>query len=134
MPVRDFALDENGDRKVIRGDWALSGSTPTMTTSAAKAADQAAVAQSIKISVRMFFSEYWLDESIGVRWREDILVKNPNKLVVRELIRRAIARVPDVVDVIGGDLVLVADRSYRVDYEVRTTYGAVDGTVEIETP
>jgi hypothetical protein len=134
MPVRDFKLDEAGDRVAVRGDWALSGSTPTMSVSEAKAADLEAVAQGIRTRVRMFLGEYWLDESIGVDWLGQILIKNPNELVVRELIRRAIADTPDVIDVVGGRLEPLGNREYTIRYKVRTVYGVIDDTMEITTP
>ena len=134
MPVRDFKLNEDGDRVAVRGDWALSGSTPTMGVSEAKTADLDAVGQGIRTRVRMFLGEYWLDESIGVDWLGQILVKNPNELAVRELIRKAIANTPDVIDVVGGRLDPLGNREYRIAYKVRTTYGMIDDTMEITTP
>lgn len=109
--VRDLALDEDGDIAVVNGDFAT-------------VADLEAVPQGIAIRVRFFFGECWLDESIGVMWLEKILgVKGADPLLVRELIREAIADTPDVTDTASSDLVNdAATRRGRVAYAAATRY------------
>lgn len=109
-------MDENGDLAVVNGDFAVVGGD-------SDAQNVAAVRQSIKMRVRFFLGEYWLDEAVGVDWIGQILVKNPDPLVVRELIRAAIASTPDVTEVVAGDLVLdAATRAGVIRYTVRTRY------------
>ena len=84
MPIRDFLQDANGDLAVVNGDFARSGGDSVD-------ANQAAVKQAIAIRVKFFLAEYFLDESIGVDWLGQILVKNPDQVVVVELIREVTA-------------------------------------------
>lgn len=121
--IRDFLLDSvTGDLAVVNGDFAV-------------VADVDAVPQGIQIRVKMFLGEYWLDESIGVDWLGQILIKNPNPVAVRELIRLAIADTPDVVEVTGAALVMnSSDRSATITYTVRTIYSTTPRTAQVTVP
>lgn len=123
MPIRDFLMDASGDLAVVNGDFAVAGGDTDLVNTAA-------VMQAIKIRVRFFLSEYYLDESIGVDWLGQILIKNPDPLVVRELLRAAIAGVPDVVEVLSTELVNDGDRRAHIDFTVRTKYSAaISGSI-----
>ncbi len=126
MPIRDFLLNTTtGKLAVVNGDFATVGG-------ASDAENLAAVGQAIKVRVRMFLGEVWLDESIGVDWLGQILVKNPNPVVVRELIRRAIAETPDVLSVTAANLELDAStRAGSITYRVATTFGTATGEVTV---
>lgn len=121
MAVRDFLMDENGDLAVRNGDFAT-------------VSDAAAVNQGIKIRTRMFLGEYWLDESIGVPWFQEILIKNADPLVVRELIREAIASTPDVVAVIGAQLQQLPNRAAQIGYRVQTAFSTNPISAVIDIP
>lgn len=110
-PVRDFALDSDGDLGVAHGDLAL-------------VARRSAVAQGIAIRLRFFRGEYWLDEAIGVPYLEEVLIKQPNATLVRERLREAIADTPDVTQVIGTALQLGSDRAASISYTVADAYSA----------
>jgi hypothetical protein len=121
MPkIRDFLMDSNGDKAVVNGDFATI-------------ADGAAVPQGVAIRVRFMLGEYYLDQEIGVDYLNKILVKNPDPLIVREILREAIAATPDVTEVIGAALQLASDRTATIDYSVMTTFGeeATAGEVAI---
>ncbi len=123
MPVRDLALDPvTGDLAVRHGDFQLAGSTPDMDAVVARAADQAAVAQGAGCRVKLQLGEDWLDETLGVPWVDQILIKNPNPAVVTELLRVAIAATPDVLVVTSAALVISPDRSAQVAYQMLTAY------------
>jgi hypothetical protein len=115
MPVRDFLMDNTFALAVVNGDLAVAGG-------ASIAANLQAVKQGIQVRVRLFLGEYFLDETVGVDWIGQILVKNPDPIVIRELIRTAIASTPDVVQVIGSDLIIRPDRSAAITYTARTRY------------
>ena len=127
MPVRDFFLDANGRLAVVAGDFALVGG-------ATDAEHIDAVKQGIRIRVLLFLGEYYLDESEGVDYLGQILIRNANPLVVRELLRQAIASTPDVTEVVGAELLVdAATREASISYEVLTAYSAaaVSGSVEV---
>jgi hypothetical protein len=121
-------MDSNGDLAAVAGDFALVGGDTA-------AANQAAVAQGIKIRVRMILGEYYLDEEVGVDWLGQILVKNPDPAVVRELIRQAIASTPDVLEVVGADLQLDTEtRTGSIPYSVITAYSTTALVGEVTSP
>lgn len=127
MPIRDFLLGDDGDLAVVNGNFALVGGETDE-------ANQAAVKQAIACRLRMFLGEYFLDESVGVDYFGQILVRNPDPQVIRELLRQTIAGTPDVVDVVGADLLLDSPtRSASISYTVQSVYSTepITGTVAI---
>ena len=128
MPIRDLLMTDADDLAIVNGDFAVVGGDTDD-------ANLSAVRQAIMIRVRTFLGEWFLDEAIGVDWIGRILVKNPDKVVVRELIRAAIAEVPDVVEVIAADPVIdIATRHGSITYTVRTVYSSELLTGEITSP
>lgn len=114
-PVRDFLQDPvTGDIAVVNGDWG-------------QARGQPGAAQLIRISLRTFLGEIFIDQTLGVDWLGSILGKDPNPLVVRTLLKEAILAVYDVVDATGADLVRAADgdpRHYAIAMKAQTVYSA----------
>lgn len=101
----------------------------------ATVAGAAAVRQAIKIRVRVFLGEILLDQSIGVDYLNQILIKAPDPVVVRELIKDRIASVPDVVQVVGADLQI--NRSTRegtIRYKYRDVYSTDPVTDSVTVP
>lgn len=119
-PVRDFLLSDDDGLAVVNGDFAtVSG--------------QDAVAQAITIRLRMFLGEVWLDESIGVPWIQEILGKNRDPVRVRQILSDEIAKIPDVLEVVGTDLVLDPQtRAFTVSYSVRTIYSTTPLSGQVE--
>ncbi len=109
-PVRDFLADDDGDLAVVNGDFAF-------------AIGKDAVPQGIDCRLKTFLGEIWLDETQGVPYLEDILVKNPDVAVVQEDLREAIANTPDVTDVVSTDFELdVASRAATTSFQAVTVY------------
>ncbi len=109
-PVRDFAIDASGDMAFANGDRAV-------------VAGAAAVQQAVRIRVGVFLGEILLDQGRGVDYINQILIKNADPLVVRELIKDRIASVPDVVIVVGADLQLDGStREATIRYSYRDVY------------
>jgi hypothetical protein len=107
--VRDFKMSSTKGWAVENGDFAT-------------VAGAEAVPQGIEIRVGMFLRECFLDESIGLDWPEDILVKNPDPLVIRGLIGGRIAATPDVTNVVGAQLVDQGNRTASIEYVADTVY------------
>lgn len=110
-PVRDFALDENGEMIIQNGDFAV-------------VAGAEAVPQGIRCRLKMLLGENWLDQTKGTDWLGQILIKNPNANVVRELLREQCVDTPDVTDAELGQLQLEPERAAQVTAEVSTIYSA----------
>jgi hypothetical protein len=121
-PVRDFALDDDGDLDFTGGDRVLISGA-------------AAVQQAVRVKVKTFMREIFLDESIGVDYLNVVLIKNPDPLAVREAIRERIASVADVTEVVGSNLEL--DRSTReatIRFQYRTVYSQTPVTDVVSVP
>lgn len=55
-----------------------------------------AIAQHIRIRLRFFLGEWFLDEREGVPFYRDILIKNPSRRLVESVFRRVIIETPGV--------------------------------------
>lgn len=118
-PVRDYGLDADGDLATVNGDYVLI-------------AGEAACLQLVQIAILTYLKEIYLDESLGVDYINQILIKNADPLVVRALVQAAIASVTDVTAVVGANLVGPdANREATIRYRIRTVYSTqtVDGAV-----
>lgn len=80
----DIQLDKSGDLAVSQaGDIFMTQS----------------VKQAVLIRLRWIFNEWRLGPEFGFRWFEDVLVKNPDTLKIKQLIREEILKVDEVVSV-----------------------------------
>lgn len=123
-PIRDFALDASGDMATSGGDLSV-------------VAGLAAVQQAVQITVKVILGEIFADQSVGIDYLNQILIKNPDPLVVRQLIRDRIINIPDVTDCTGANLII--DRTARtgtIKYYIRTVYSTspVVDSVTLELP
>lgn len=116
-PVRDFALDEDGDIDITGNDFNV-------------VAGREATQQGAQIRVKFYYQECYLDESLGIRWVERLGSKTTDPIVLREEVREAIAETPDILEVVGTQIVEV-NRRGRVRYSYRDVY--TRGAVSNET-
>lgn len=112
--MADFALDATGDLDVSGGTLhAVYG--------------REAVAQEVRIGVRFFLGEWFLDTRIGIPYFTDIFRKNPNLGLIRDIFRRAIESVPGVLAV--TDITLDFDaptRKLSLNFACTTTEDGED--------
>jgi hypothetical protein len=54
------------------------------------------IAQQIKVTLLTFFGEWFLDTTFGVPYLEIILIKNPNRAEIENIIRQKVRAVPGV--------------------------------------
>lgn len=73
------------------------------------------VAQAIIIRLRWFFNEWRFAPQYGVPYFEEVLVKNPSDLRVRQIIRDEILSVEEVESVSRLDISLRPDRRRSLD-------------------
>lgn len=84
------------------------------------------VAQQIKIQLKSFLGEWFLDTTYGMPYWERILVKNPNQSQIRNIFRQKILAVDDVTAVTSLSLAIdKRERALTVNYEAATAYGLV---------
>lgn len=101
-----------------RGDLAIIGYDILTTDS---------IEQAILIKLRWFFGEWVFNQSYGIEWFEKVLIKNPNKLLIRRMIEDAILSVDGVKSV--SDLKLTVNnvtRKATISFKASTTQGAQD--------
>lgn len=58
-----------------------------------------AIAQHVRIRLRTFLGEWFLDQRIGVPYYQQILVKNPATNTVRRILQEVVATTPGIVSV-----------------------------------
>ena len=88
------------------------------------------VHQHLRVRLLFLFREWFLDTTYGVKYLDLIFVKNPDKVVVDNVILATIRETPDVFDILEYDSTFKAgDRSFEVRFKVNTTFGVVEDTV-----
>lgn len=101
-----------------RGDLLITGYDIVATDS---------IEQAILIKLRWFFGEWIYNTELGVQWFEKVLVKNPNKLLIRRMIEDAVLSVDGVKSVSNVTLSLNnATRKATIGFSVVTTQGKQD--------
>lgn len=73
--------------------------------------DLAAIAQAVKLAIQLVRGEWFANLDAGVRYRERVLIKNPDLVLVGRELRDACLAVPGVLDVLG--LAVQLDRATR---------------------
>lgn len=58
-----------------------------------------AIAQRIRVRFKWFFEEWFLDQRQGIPYYRDILIKNPDPVLISFIFRRALLTTPGVVSV-----------------------------------
>ena len=117
--VRDIALDVNGDWEVSNGDLQLIGDGP-------------AIIQAIKIALEFFQGEWFLDQSVGIPFWQEVLVKRPDVNQIVGIFRKAILGVVGVQAI--ESLALTWDKSARqltVKFAVQANVGLLPGSVTL---
>ena len=123
-PVRDLALDSDGDLE-------LSAGRARLTTEE----DGESVAQRLRVRLRLWRGDYALDTRVGIPFRRWLGSKGEASVTLAEtVLRRAVSTCPGVGRVDGFAFAL--DRSTRVafvDFAVTTDTGiAVSDNVFLE--
>jgi hypothetical protein len=91
------------------------------------------VAQQIKINLLTILGEWFLDDTWGVPYLEEILIKNPHLASVETILRDHISSVPGVTRIVS--LGLGWDRQARtlaVEFACETDMGPISETVKLE--
>ena len=109
--MNDLQMTNKGDLAILNYDIATTDS----------------IKQAILIKLRWFFSEWIYNTNLGIEWFEKILIKNPNKLLVRRMIEDAVLSVDGVTDVSDTKLTIFNEtRKARISFKYKTINGAYD--------
>ena len=92
-----------------------------------------AVAQYLKQKLRTFQSEWFLDESVGIPYFDQIFIKNPRSVTYDSIFKEAILSTPGVVELVNYSAELDgASRNLTLTFQARTRDGLIDFSEVIE--
>lgn len=118
--MSDFALDLDpaspnfGDLKVVNGDLVMNSGTDS-------------IRQHILQRLRTYFQEWFLDNTIGVPYFQQILVKNPDQAKIDAILLSVILGTPGVVAVNTYSFTAdIVTRQLQVTFSCQSTSGVVD--------
>lgn len=112
--MKDLLLDKNGDLVV----------NPTTGVTITDS-----VVQAVTVRLKWFFNEWRFAPQYGVPYFEEILVKNPNNLRVRQIIRDEILSVKEIERVTRLDITVKPDRKALIRFSA--TVKGVQSELEV---
>jgi len=101
------------------GDLDLTGHQVSLITG------EAAIEQQVRFRLRFLTGSWYLDEAQGLPYLEDILIKNPDLLLVQSLFREAIESTPQISSVNSINVTLGEARKLSVTFSATMDTGAV---------
>lgn len=122
--MSDLLMDiGTNDLQVTNGDLSL-------------ATGDTAIQQDLQQTLQVWLGEWFLDTTVGIAYRQQILVKNPNMSIVQDDIINAATGVPGIVQVIDVSFNYSAtNRSLSVSVVAQTSTGqTVKASAQITTP
>ena len=109
--ITDFGLDDDGDEYADSTGLAMTGDLP-------------GIKQQTTLRLGFFKGEWFLNEDTGIPWYEEIIVKNPNLIRIREIFRDAILSVTGIREVTFMDLLFSSyARTLSVNFRASTDLG-----------
>lgn len=116
--MKDILLDKTGDLYVTdTGDICLTDS----------------VRQAILIRLRWFLNEWMYNRSFGLPYFEDVLIKNPQKSLIKQLFAEQILSVEEVLSLEHLDVSIDSKtRSCQIKFTAKTTQGNITEEVKID--
>jgi hypothetical protein len=92
------------------------------------------VAQAITVRLRWFFQEWRFAPEFGVPYFEEILVKNPNKLRITQIIREEVLSVEEVEEVKDISVEIQPNRTALVRFkaQVNGNFSDIEVVVDVE--
>jgi hypothetical protein len=112
--MADFKMDSDGDLDISNGELHI-------------VEGREAVAQEVRIGLRFFLGEWFLETRIGIPYFTDIFKKSPNLGVIQDIFRRAIESVPGVKRVVDITLDFNATtRTLSLSFSAETTEDGED--------
>lgn len=105
--MADFKMTTLGDLDLSTGDIQL-------------VTGRDEIAQHLRIRLKFFIGEWFLDKRLGIPYIQKVFRKNPNSNVVRDLISRTALGTPGVEEIQSLDFVLDgANRKLTVDLRAK---------------
>lgn len=83
------------------------------------------IRQKLKIRLQFFYGEWYLDTTKGVKYYEEILVKNPLFEKVASILKTTILETPGVSELLNFNMNYAGDRELAVSFSVNTSSGTL---------
>lgn len=113
----DFKSDENGDLVIENGDFVFVTGID-------------ATAQFLGQGLRLFLGEWFLDETIGVPYFDEVFVKNPNPVALDTIFKTYILNFPGIEELLAFDFGYeAATRKFSITGRIRGLDGEADFSV-----
>lgn len=108
----DFALDDNWDLLFMENDMRFVHGINY-------------VGQKVKIRLQWFLGEWFLNEDIGLPYFQEILIKNPNRLSIVNMIKRVIMDTEGIesIESFSADFIEGERRKFKIETVMKTNYG-----------
>lgn len=115
--ARDLALDLDGDLQLVAGDFVLTTGV-------------SAIVQAVNQALKLFLGEWFLDQTIGVPWIQEILVKGPDLNAIQSIFKSKIEGVQGVLAVTFLNLDFSANtRNLKVSWRATSALGELEGSI-----
>lgn len=109
--IRDLKVDPTtGDLVFADGDFVF-------------VYDAEAIAQDVRLRFGFFLGEWYLDEAVGLPYFQEIFVKNPSLIAVREWFRRELLATPGILEIQTLRLEYTGARSAKLTLRCSTDLG-----------
>lgn len=89
------------------------------------------VAQRLRVTLYTFFGEWFLDDTIGVPYIQQVFNKVKRKSTVDLIFQGMIAADPGVVEILSFSSEISAQRGYTITFQVRVTDNSVSAPITI---
>ena len=111
----DLALNTDGDLELWNGDLFFVTSIDS-------------VAQFLNQRLKLFLSEWFLDETKGMPYFDEIFgVKNPNPVAIGSIFKTMILKTPGVLELLEFSLGIDTEiRALQVQFKARTAESIID--------
>lgn len=84
------------------------------------------IVQHLQQRLRMFLGEWFLDFRLGVPYFQQIMVKNPNPIVVDSVLKKEIVNTPGILQLVSFDLDFANNRSLALSFRALTREGEIN--------
>lgn len=109
----DIALNSDGDLDLSGGDLRI-------------ATGSEAVAQYLRQKLRLFKAEWFLDESSGIDYHDEVFVKNPKAPIIDTIFKNEILSAPGVLELMEFSASLAGDtRELLLEFKARSEDGDI---------
>jgi hypothetical protein len=84
------------------------------------------IGQRLKLRLKRFLGEWFLNNELGIPYFEEVLVKNPDLDSIKQIFRKEIEETEGVLNIIKLNTELIReDRKLKIDFTVKLNNGTI---------